>query len=89
MSDDEWLRVEELLHCPDNVAEYDAAAPRCGRTIRRAAANPPAAPPAGAAGLLSPLVAPTGFRHAAPAEVLSRRPGRGLPVGPRDRGTPQ
>ena len=69
-SDDEWLRVEELSHCPEKVAEYDAAAPR-RRTTRRAAANQPAAPPARAAGLPSSLVAPTGFRLAAPAEVLS------------------
>ena len=62
-SDDEWLRVEELSHCPEKVAEYDAGAPR-RRTTRRAVANPPA----GAAGLPSPLVAPTGF--AAPAEVF-------------------
>ena len=25
---DEWLQLEELAHCPEKVAEYDAAAPR-------------------------------------------------------------
>ena len=85
-SDDEWLRVEELSHCREKVAEYDAAAPR-RRTTRRAAANPPAAPPAEAAGLPSPVMAPTGFLLAAPAEVLSGPalvgravPGRAVPL---------
>ena len=27
-ADDEWLRAEELSHCQEKVAEYDAAAPR-------------------------------------------------------------
>ena len=27
-ADDEWLRLEELAHCPQSVLEYDAAAPR-------------------------------------------------------------
>jgi hypothetical protein len=27
-ADDEWLRTEELVHCPEKVAEYEAAAPR-------------------------------------------------------------
>ena len=45
-ADDEWLRTEQLVHCPEKVAEYDAAAPR-----RRAArlggpgADPLAFPP--------------------------------------------
>ena len=29
-ADDEWLRSEELAHCLEKVAEYDAAAPRRG-----------------------------------------------------------
>ena len=35
---DEWLRAEELLHCPEKVAEYDAAAPRrrAGRQVSSA-----------------------------------------------------
>ncbi len=32
---DEWLWAEELLHCPEKVAEYDAAAPRRRRACRR------------------------------------------------------
>ena len=45
-ADDGWLRTEQLVHCPEKVAEYDAAAPR-----RRAArlggpgADPLAFPP--------------------------------------------
>ena len=27
-ADDAWLRLEELAHCPEKVAEYDTAAPR-------------------------------------------------------------
>ena len=44
---DSWLRLEELAHCPEKVAEYDGVAPRC-RAARRAArtALPAAAPPA-------------------------------------------
>ncbi len=26
---DEWLRAEELVHFPEKVAEYEAAAPQC------------------------------------------------------------
>ncbi len=33
-ADDEWLRAEELVHCPERVAEYDAAAPRRWRARR-------------------------------------------------------
>jgi hypothetical protein len=32
-ADDEWLRVEELGHCLEKVAEYDAAAPRRRGTL--------------------------------------------------------
>ena len=67
-ADDTGLRLDELGHCPEKVAEYDAAAPR-----RRMAAASPAVPaprrrrhrrPAPA-----PFVAPFGFRIAAPSEV--------------------
>ncbi len=34
-ADDQWLRAEELTHCQEKVAEYNATAPR-----RRAAAGP-------------------------------------------------
>jgi hypothetical protein len=86
-ADDEWLRREELTHCPDKVAEYDAAAPR-RRAARRglaAAAAPeaaapgpaPAAPAAPAAAgpaaapARRPLVAPAGLRLATPSEVVT------------------
>ena len=66
---DEWLRAEELEHCPEKVAEYDATAPR-RRAARRAdptaalAAAPPAAPPLAP----TPPVPPAGFRLAASSE---------------------
>ena len=70
-ADDEWLRTEQLVHCPEKVAEYDAAAPR-----RRAArlggpgADPLAFPPPLAA-QTALAVAPTGFRLASLAEALA------------------
>ena len=79
-ADDEWLRAEELAHCPEKVAEYDAAAPR-----RRAAlqggqgAAAAASPPVPAEGF-APLLAPTGFRVAAPAEALTGAALVGRPV---------
>ena len=60
-ADDEWLRAEELAHCPEKVAEYDAAAPR-RRGARWAdpvvalAAPPPAAPAPAPAPLYHPQV---------------------------------
>jgi hypothetical protein len=69
-ADDSWLRLEELAHCPEKVAEYDAIAPR-RRAARRgapAALPGPAVPPA--AVVASSPVAPTGFRLAAPPEIL-------------------
>ena len=81
-ADDEWLRAEELSHCQDKVAEYDAAAPR-RKAARRgdpgairppvpadpalAALPPPRPIPAGPA----PLVSPAGYRLAVAAEVRS------------------
>ena len=69
-ADDEWLRLEELAHCPEKVAEYDAAAPRRRAALRAgpdAAPMPvPAAPPPA-----PPLVAPAGFRLAVPSEVVT------------------
>ena len=69
-ADDEWLRAEELGHCPAKVAEYDAAAPR-RRGARRGVpgAGPAAVDPAAAAGS-APPVAPPGFRLAQSAEAL-------------------
>jgi hypothetical protein len=69
-ADDEWLRAEELTHCQEKVAEYNATAPR-RRAARRAdpaaepAAPPPAPPPPAA------LVPPAGFRLAASSEGLT------------------
>ena len=68
-ADDEWLRLEELTRCPEKVAEYDAVAPRRRQANRREVAGPSAAPPA--VPEPAPLVAPIGFRLAAPAEVLT------------------
>ena len=81
-ADDEWLRREELAHCQEKVAEYDAAAPRRHARHRpdpgaRPANVPPAAQdpapapgPGPARGWASPG-APAGFRFAAPSEVLA------------------
>ena len=69
-ADDEWLRAEALAHCPELVAEYDAAAPRRRGARRGRPACPPAVPEAAVAAA-SPPVAPTGFRLAAQAEVLT------------------
>jgi len=81
-ADDEWLRAEDLVHCQEKVAEYDAAAPR-RRAARRgesaACPPPPPAAPARAAVLPSrlipagpaPLVSPAGFRLAVADEVRS------------------
>ncbi len=83
-ADDEWLRAEELAeelaHCQEKVAEYDATAPR-RRAARRAdpAAAPSSAPPAPAP---APLVPPAGFRLADSSEAWPgpRRQGRALPL---------
>jgi hypothetical protein len=71
-ADDEWLRAEELMHCQEKVAEYDATAPR-RRAARRAApaAAATAAPPAPPAPAPAPLVAHAGFRLAASSEGLA------------------
>ena len=78
--DDEWLRAEELAHCQDKVAEYDAAAPR-RHAARRAdlvvvpAAAPPAAPP---------HAGPISRRCLRPPNLLPRLwPWRRRPSGPR------
>jgi hypothetical protein len=70
-ADDEWLRTEELVHCQEKVAEYDAAAPR-----RRAArlGVPGAGPvvvPTALAAETALAVAPPGFRLASSAEALA------------------
>ena len=40
-TEDEWLRVTDLSHCADKVAEYEAAAHRGGRASRGRGAGPP------------------------------------------------
>jgi hypothetical protein len=88
-ADDEWLRAEELAHCPERVAEYDAAAPRRRRARGTAGAS---AVPAGGVAATAPPVAPAGFRLATTAEVLAgaalvgrsilyRWPGQGWVLG--------
>jgi hypothetical protein len=57
-ADDECLRAEDLTHCQEKVAEYNATAPR----RRPARLADPAAP--------APLVPPAGFRLAASSEGL-------------------
>ncbi len=65
-ADDEWLRAEELGHCPEKVAdsEYDAAAAPRRRAARRGdpGAGPAAVDPAVAAGPTRPVAPrPAGF----------------------------
>jgi hypothetical protein len=74
-ADDEWLRAEELTHCQEKVAEYNATAPR-RRAARRAdpaaePAAPPPAPPPPRAPAPAALVPPAGFRLAASSEGLT------------------
>jgi hypothetical protein len=71
-ADDEWLRAEELAHCPEKVAEYDAAAPRrLGARGADPTAGLPAAPPAAPVPAPAPLVPPAGFRFAASSAGLT------------------
>jgi hypothetical protein len=60
---DEWLRAAELGHCPEKVAEYEAAAPR-RRAARRGKDGGPPQQPALQAVAPAPLLAPPGFRLA-------------------------
>ncbi len=70
--EDEWQRAEELAHCQENVAEYDATAPRRSAARRAdpaaAPASVPLAPPAPAPAALVP---PAGFRLADSSEGLA------------------
>ncbi len=59
---DEWLRGEELLHCPEKVAEYEASP---ATRPQRADSVAPSQPPA-------PLLAPAGFQLAMGEELRSR-----------------
>ncbi len=67
-ADDEWLRAEELAHCQEKVAEYDAAAPRRNAARQTDSAAVPAAAPAPAQAA-APLGPPVGYRLAASSEV--------------------
>jgi hypothetical protein len=67
-ADNEWLRAADLAHCPERVAEYDAAAPRRRRACGTASAS---AVPAGGVAVTAPPVAPAGFRLATTADVLA------------------
>ncbi len=80
-TEDEWLRVTDLSHCADKVAEYEAAAHRGGRAYRRAgrwtpsqARAPRSRSPGGVGGRRWPR---------SPRRVGAwRRPRRLLPDGP-------
>jgi len=67
-ADDEWLRAEDLSHCQEKVAEYDAATSRRHAAPRSELAAPQVVAPAPAA---APLGPPAGFRLAASSEVLA------------------
>ena len=79
-ADDEWLRLEELAHCPETVAEYDAAAPRRSAARRAGPDVAPAPAPAAPPPALPPLVALAGFRLAAPSEFVTGPALVGRPV---------
>ena len=61
-ADDEWLRLEELAHCPEKVVGFNAAAPRCRAACACSSRSPVRA---------VTTCAPAGFRLAAPSEVVS------------------
>jgi len=67
-AEDEWLRAADLGHCPEKVAEYEAAATRRRAALRGQVGSRPdtPAPPPGDP---APLRAPSGFRLAGPGEV--------------------
>ena len=70
-ADDEWLRLEELAHCPERKAEYDAAAPLHRAAPRVGPAAAPAPAPAAPPPVPPPLVGPAGFLLTAPSEVVT------------------
>ena len=49
-ADDSWEPEEHLAHCPERVAEYEAAAPRRPKARRAAAAKPPGSVDSGPGG---------------------------------------
>jgi hypothetical protein len=60
-ADDTWLLMEEPLHCPEKVAEYEVS---LAARPERAGAAAPRQPPAPAPVVPAPLLAPAGFRLA-------------------------
>ena len=73
-ADDAWLRLEELAHCPEKVAEYDTAAPRrhaARWSVASSASVLLVAAAAVPARVLAPLMATAGFRLASPCEVVT------------------
>ena len=97
-ADDSCLRLEELAHCQEKVAEYNTVAP-CRRATRRAArtALPAAVPPTAPAQARVPHGARRVSRRGpdrGPGGDGARRIGcalslAGLPLCPRHRGPPQ
>jgi hypothetical protein len=72
-ADDEWICAEELLHCPEKVAEFEASPAAC-----HAGAAVPAPPaPVPAPALLQP---PVGFRLASAAELRAGAAVLGAPM---------
>jgi hypothetical protein len=69
-ADDAWLLAQDLSHCREKLAEYDAMAPRRRAAPRSEPAAPPVVAPAPASAV-APLGPPAGFRLAAPSEVLA------------------
>ena len=73
--EDAWVRLEELDHCRELVAEYDAIAPSRRAARRTAVAAPGPAPDLGhrpAVSLAIPAPAPpAGWRLATPGELVS------------------
>ena len=84
-ADDSWEPVEHLAHCPERVAEYEAAAPRRPQALRArqraaapsaeaapsVAAPPPAGVPPPPPGVPPPPVPPPGWSVAAAAGSLA------------------
>jgi hypothetical protein len=81
-ADDEWLWTEELVHCQEKVAEYDAAAPRrLAAGLGVPGAGPVVVPTASAAETAL-AVAPPWFRLAreSSAEALAGKALVGLSI---------
>ena len=70
-ADDEWLRTEELVHCQEKVAEYDAAAPRRRAARLGVPCAGPVVVPTALAAETALAVAPPRFRLASSAEAVA------------------